>query len=218
MILDKLEEMKVEYLYHSGDDLAVANAARVSMAKHSEELDADDERIIKFLAKNNHWTPFAHNSITLRVRAPIPIRTQCFKHKFGLVENEESRRYISTRPSFYLPDEFRSNAEHVKQGSAGKHAKSDIIRRNYITHCETTIALYEKWIRDGVCPEQARFILPQGVQVNWVWTGSLAAYARVYKLRTDSHAQKEIQWLAKDIGKIISPLFPVSWKELTNAV
>jgi thymidylate synthase (FAD) len=217
-MLDK-DDMNVKYLYHSGDDLAVANAARVSMAKESMELDEDDEKLIKYLAKHNHWTPFAHNSITIRVRAPLPIRTQCFKHKHGFVENEESRRYISSRPTFYIPDFFReapSASEGIKQGSSGVHPDSYDVRREYIDLCCKNIATYEKWIDNGVCPEQARFILPQSTQVNWVWTGSLAAYARVYGLRSDSHAQKEIQWLADRISEVIEPLFPFSWKALTH--
>lgn len=212
-----MNNMTAEYLYHSGSDLDVANAARVSMAKESEELDDDDVRIINYLAKHNHWTPFAHNSITIRASAPVPIRTQCFKHKFGFVENEESRRYISFEPTYFLPDKFRASAANVKQGSGGVHQYSEAIRRSYVAQCETAVALYNTFIKEGICPEQARFVLPQGVIVNWVWTGSLAAYARFYNLRTDPHAQKEIQELARMIGKIVKPLFPISWMELVKS-
>lgn len=163
-----------------------------------------------------HWVPFGHPQITLRMQAPIPIRVQCFKHKIGFVESEESRRYISTRPSLYIPDSIRAAAPSVKQGSAGIHPDQDYWKGQYVDHCNTAISIYEGMIQEGVCPEQARFILPQGVEVNWVWTGSLYAFANFYNQRSDSHAQREIQDLAKQVGAIISPLFPVSWPALTQ--
>lgn len=115
----------------------------------------------------------------------------------------------------YIPDEFRAKAASVKQGSAGKHHNGDQWRELYIRRCEEMIDLYGAAIADGVCPEQARFFLPQGVEVNWVWTGSLYAFANFYNQRSDSHAQKEIQDLAAEVGRIISPLYPVSWAALT---
>jgi len=164
-----------------------------------------------------HWVPFGHPQITLRMSAPIPIRVQCFKHKIGFVESEESRRYISTTPKFYLPETFRLAAASVKQGSAGKHPDNDELGVLYDNHCKNAIELYREMVEDwNVCPEQARFILPQGCEVNWVWTGSLFAFANFYNLRTDSHAQLEIQTLAKQVGDIIAPLYPVSWAALTE--
>ena len=150
------------------------------------------------------------------MQAPKPIRVQCFKHKIGFVESEESRRYISTTPEFYIPEHFRAAAESVKQGSGDIHPNSAAWRDSYIAQCNDSIALYEEAIADGVCPEQARFILPQGCEVNWVWTGSLYAFANFYNQRTDSHAQKEIQGLADQVGSIINPLFPISWSALTK--
>lgn len=164
-----------------------------------------------------HWVPFGHPHISIRVCAPVPIARQAFKHKIGFVESEESRRYISTTPILYIPDEFRASAESVKQGSGGTHTNSDYWLQKYAYHCSSMIALYEQAIADGVCPEQARFFLPQGCEVNWLWTGSLYAFANFYNQRSDSHAQKEIQLLAKEIGDIIEPLYPVSWKALTEA-
>lgn len=139
-----------------------------------------------------------------------------FKHKIGFVESEESRRYISTTPNVYVPDYFRAKAENVKQGSGEIHPDSDLIRDAYIDHCEEGVRLYEQMIADGVCPEQARFSLPQGCEVNWVWTGSLYAYANFYNQRSDPHAQKEIQELASQVDEIIAPLYPVSWNALTK--
>ncbi|QSJ03734.1 thymidylate synthase [Klebsiella phage vB_KpnP_P184] len=164
-----------------------------------------------------HWTPFAHTAITLRMKAPIPIRTQCFKHKQGLVENEESRRYISVTPEIFIP-EFRQKPEgSIKQGSAGIHEANDYWKRQYIYHTQEAVALYEKMIEDGVAPEQARFVLPQGAMVNWIWTGNLLAFANFFNKRSDSHAQQEIQDLAHAVAAIVEPLFPVSWAALTKS-
>ena len=218
--------MKVELLDHMGDDLAVVNAARVSFDKESWwEVDYEglaylseaDKKLITYLAKHNHWTPFAHTALQFRVSAPVPIRTQCFKHKQGLVENEESRRYINSRPELYVPEFFRSKPEgSIKQGSGDKHPDSDNWKTRYIIRCQEMIDMYEWAIEDGVAPEQARFFLPQGVEVNWIWTGNLYAFANFYNKRTDPHAQAEIQELAKKLGELVEPLFPHSWKALTT--
>lgn len=237
--------MRAQYVDHMGSDLSVVNAARVSFDKVStwerpvlrvetyihphngDELERKvlgdprlseaDTRLIRYLARHDHWTPFAHTSVTLRMQAPVPIRTQCFKHKQGLVENEESRRYISSTPELYVPSVFRSKPEgSAKQGSAGDHPRSHEWRREYRMAGEYAIKLYEDMIRDGVCPEQARFILPQGCEVNWIWTGNIYAFANFYLKRTDPHAQQEIQLLAQEVGSLIEPLFPVSWAALTR--
>lgn len=163
-----------------------------------------------------HWVPFGHPQISLRMQAPIPIRVQCFKHKIGFVESEESRRYISTKPEYFVPPYFRAKAANVKQGSGDIHPDSDLWLESYQSISNTCIRAYENLITAGVCPEQARFILPQGCEVNWVWTGSLYAFANFYNQRSDSHAQKEIQQLAAQVDSIIAPLFPVSWGALTK--
>ncbi|EBV1835070.1 FAD-dependent thymidylate synthase [Salmonella enterica subsp. enterica serovar Newport] len=163
-----------------------------------------------------HWTPFAHTAITLQMQAPIPIRTQAFKHKQGLVENEESRRYISTTPEIYIP-EFRLRPEgSIKQGSAGIHPDNDAWKSSYIEITHAAVFMYERMIAEGIAPEQARFVLPQGVEVNWTWTGNLLAFANFYNKRSDAHAQQEIQDLAEMVREIIEPLFPMSWKALTQ--
>ena len=163
-----------------------------------------------------HWVPFGHPSISIRMQAPIPIRVQCFKHKIGFVESEESRRYINSKPELFIPDHFRSAAASVKQGSAGTHRDSAIWLDSYESIGNTCIQAYENMIAAGICTEQARFVLPQGCEVNWVWTGSLYAFANFYNQRSDSHAQKEIQGLAEEVNKIIAPLYPVSWAALTQ--
>lgn len=209
--------MKAEYVDHMGNDLSVVNAARVSFSKIATELLESEQGLIKYLAKHKHWTPFAHTAVTLRMSAPVPIRTQCFKHKVGMVENEESRRYISNRPEVFVPEFFRSKPEgSIKQGSADKHTDSEAFREIYQRETARAIRYYMLMINEGVCPEQARLILPQGCIVNWIWTGNLMSFANFFNGRTDSHAQAEIQDLARLVGAEIQPLFPYSWEALTN--
>lgn len=196
----------------SGDWRVLINKLRDPLPKEEAEVLATYLRKIP-----EHFVPFTHPHITLRMQAPIPIRVQCFKHKIGFVESEESRRYISTRPQYFIPT-FRSKAENVKQGSGGLHPAAPAWNTRYANHCDEAIILYERMLADGICPEQARFILPQGCEVNWVWTGSLYAFANFYNQRSDSHAQKEIQELADQVDKIIAPLYPVSWAALTKGV
>lgn len=210
--------MQADYVSHMGTDSTVADAARVSFADEASQFSQEqNNKLIHWLAKHNHWTPFAHPQITLRMRAPVPIRTQCFKHKQGFVENEESRRYISSAPTFIFPEEWRRKPEgSIKQGSGEVHKDNEVIDIAYRKHIGASKDLYLTLIGMGVCPEQARFVLPQGVEVNWYWTGSLAAFARFYKQRTDSHAQVEIQELAIEVGNIIEPLYTESWAALTS--
>lgn len=215
-----------------GSDLSVVNAARVSFAKESEwewvesgvkglghesyqRLSDNDTRLIRFLARERHELPFAHTAITLRCNAPIPQRTHAFKSKVGFVENEESRRYITERPELFIPEEFRMAVKDKKQGSGGVHPASEDWIDDYIHHAQTAITIYVSMINDGICPEQARYILPQGIMVNWVWTGSLLAYARFYGLRHKADTQKETQVLAVQVGDIMSKIYPVSWAALT---
>jgi thymidylate synthase (FAD) len=163
-----------------------------------------------------HWTPFAHTSISVSMKAPIPIRTQCFKHKQGFVENEESRRYITCTPEIFIP-EFRSKPEgSIKQGSGGIHPKNKGLQEAYKYHTEQSVAVYTWMLENGVAPEQARMVLPQGAMVNWLWTGNLFAFANFYNKRVDPHAQSENQELAELVRTIIEPLYPVSWKALTR--
>ena len=209
--------MKAEYIDHMGSDLSVVNAARVSFDKHHEIFTDGDEKLINYLATHKHELPFAHTAITLRMTAPIPIRTQCFKSKIGFVENEVSRRYVSTMPKYFTPKAWRLKADNKKQGSDDKPLDNqDDIAALYNAACKVVIQAYNLMLAEGVCPEQARFILPQGVMTSWIWTGSLLAFSRFYKLRVDDHAQKEVQDLAKMVENIIAPLYPHSWKALVK--
>ena len=219
----------VEYVDHMGSDLTVVNAARVSFNKESDweseqawtgfrehKLTDRDQKLISYLAKHNHWTPFAHPQITLRIKAPIFVRTQLFKHKVGMVENEVSRRYVTDPPQFYVPEWRGAPTNGAKQGS------SDFIpldQCNELTEAYTSAVkqaehIYDQLVARGVAPEQARSVLPQGTYTEWWWTGSLSAYARIYAQRIDAHAQWEVQKYAQAISEIIAPLFPHSWKAL----
>lgn len=223
-----MSSISVEYICHSGGDLLVANVARVSFDKwvaHKEAGNYDiyreeDERLLKFLARENHWTPFGHPHITLRVTAPIPIRTQCFKSKIGFIENEISRRYVTYTPEVFSPDAWRIAPKNSKQGS-GEELSPDLqkfVSDAYEEITSRALGVYEYLLEKNVCPEQARFVLPQGVMTSWIWTASLSAFARFYRLRTHSTAQLEVCEVAQKVSEILTPLFPVSWPLLTGAI
>jgi len=229
----------VEYVSHMGNDLTVANAARVSFNQESEwDIDQEakqrltasgssyhesdlrvvsekDKKLISYLAKHNHWTPFSHPQITLRIKAPIFVRTQLFKHKVGFTENEISRRYVKYAPEFYVPKWRYAPTGNAKQGSGDFIENTEHLEILYTLTALDAVNAYNKLLEQGVAPEQARGILPQGTYTEWWWTGSLSAYARVFKQRIDTHAQWEVQQYAAAIGQIIEPLFPVCWKQLT---
>jgi len=209
----------VQYVSHMGNDLTVVNAARVSFNKETNEFGGKDEKLIQYLAKHKHWTPFAHPQITLRIKAPIFVRTQLFKHKVGMTENEVSRRYVSDPPSVYFPRWRGKPTNGAKQGSEDFMPIDDsynTVNRHYEITVREALLTYDELLKRGVAPEQARSVLPQGTYTEWWWTGSLSAFARVYTQRSDSHAQWECQEYAKAISTIIQPLFPHSWKALTG--
>jgi thymidylate synthase (FAD) len=231
----KIVPMKVELLDHMGSDLSVVNAARVSFAKESsferiedggnwigEKLSDGDTKLINYLAKHNHWTPFGHASLQFRIKAPIFVARQLVKHQVGLVWNEVSRRYVDEEPEFWFPEVWRSRPEgSVKQGSGSEVVTKiefgyydydiAVITKNTLS---PVVALYNSMIDQGVAPEQARMILPQNMMTEWWWSGSLAAFVRVCKLRLDPHAQAETREIAEQINNLAEPLFPVAWKAL----
>ena len=220
--------MNVELIEYMGSDLSVIDAARVSFDKKSEWdiiKDADgtvknvlnnkDARLLKYLAENSHWTPFSHPQITLRVTAPLYVRSQLYKHKVGGTENEVSRRYVKYVPKIDLPTQWRRAAENVKQGSSDELVRIDPSMQIQIDKWQQlTELLYEDLLLMGVCPEQARAVLPVCSETSWVWTGSLYFFARVCKLRLDPHAQKETREVAERISSIMNELFPESWAVL----
>jgi len=177
----------------------------------------DYEAILKW-AKNlpTHWTPFAQTAIKLREFVPVPIARQRFKHKIGFVENEISRRYVDATPTMFYPDGWRKAAPNVKQGSSDEFLNDILVNAAYDTRMRECVATYEMMIERGVCPEQARFVLPQAMMVEYVTTGNLYSFAEAYIKRSDAHAQKEIRDLAAHWDRIIRPLFPVSWSALVD--
>lgn len=203
--------MKVTYLDHMGKDLSVVNAARVSFGKKSYRLADGDERLINYLAKHKHTSPFGHCFASFHIKAPIFVARQLVKHKF-LRWNEISRRYVSDEPEFYNPSVWRGKSADKKQGSEGE------VNPEYnpqyldpqIKHA------YQLALEAGIAPEQARMLLPQSTMTEWYWSGSLDAFADMCRLRCKEDTQYETRVIAVDISDIMSDLFPISWKALTN--
>lgn len=231
----KQSEMQVTLVDYMGSDLSVVNAARVSFDKESDWevssnakftgdetiniLSEKDEKLINYLAKHNHWTPFGHSFATFRIKAPLFVARQLGKHQVGLVWNEVSRRYVDSEPEFFVPAALRGRADNVKQGSSlnaveTPGAGTDYPGINYVI--ETALAGYKGLLKDGVAPELARMVLPQNTMTEWIWSGSLAAFSRICKLRLDSHTQAETTQIALLIDKEMVQLFPVSWKALQS--
>lgn len=207
--------MRINYLNHMGDDLTVVNAARVSMDKWSDELTDKDVRLIHYLATHGHWTPFAHPQIQYRVTAPIFIARQWYRHTVGIARNEVSRRYVDDAPECWAPEAVRARPEgSIKQGSGGEHDESKGYAALMRDDMEQAVANYEELIKEGVAPEQARAILPQGAYTQWIETASLAAVARICRQRMDGHAQAEIQELAEQLHGVAESLFPHSMAAL----
>ena len=222
----KIAPIAVELLDKMGSDLSVVNAARVSFSKESIKMEAADEKLIKYLADHNHWSPFSHAYASFRIKAPIFVARQLVKHTVGLAWNEVSRRYVSTEPEFYLPKTWRKAAENVKQGSSnetidelkfiGRFDDSNKVTDHAERVCYHALEVYKRMLDSGVCPEQARMVLPQNTMTEWIWSGSLYAFARVCNLRLDSHTQRETQEVAKQISDYMIELFPESWNVLVK--
>ena len=210
-----ITDIDVEYMDSMGSDLTVVNAARVSFDKEHDEFDYKTDRgLIKYLAQHNHWSPFAHCSVTFRVKAPIFVARQLVKHTVGFSWNEVSRRYVDNEPEFYFPEGWRSRAENVKQGSSDSCISflSDPAR----VACSQSLSTYKYMLERGVCPEQARMVLPQNTMTEWIWSGTLYAWARMCQLRLDSHTQAETRVVAQHISDEMAALYPTSWEFLMN--
>jgi thymidylate synthase (FAD) len=225
----KIAKQSVELIDSCGSDLSVVNAARVSFHKESDwtnvgeyehchsklELAERDVKLIKYLAEHNHKSPFNHAFMSFRVKAPIFVARQLVKHEY-LPWNEVSRRYVDEEPEFFIPSYWRKKADSVKQGSSDEAVDTPetVFNKHYTEMC---LKHYTNLLRDGVCAEQARMVLPQNMMTEWIWSGTLFAFAKMCNLRLDSHTQKETQEIAKMIHDTASTLFPVSWKALVGA-
>lgn len=220
-------DINVKQISVMGSDLTVVNAARVSMDKESlwnlehvgfrleAKLHARDAKLISYLAKHKHWTPFSHPQISVRIKAPIFVARQWFKHMIGITRNETSRRYVDSEPEFYRLL-WRLRAESVKQGSAG-YAPAEVMEKaNAVFDQVMSVSLagYNELLEIGIAPEQARAILPQNMMTEWIETASLAAVCRACALRLDPHAQRETREIAEQLAEIVAPAFPVSWGAL----
>lgn len=213
-----LPEDCVELLDYMGDDLMVVNAARVSMDKrHGEFVEPDDSKLIAYLAKNGHWTPFSQPQIQLLISVPIFVARQWTRSNVGTTRNEVSRRYVDSEPTFARLGQFRYRpGASIKQGSGGDlpdglNIDAIDIMIQVEGYCRR---MYEQLLDTNVAPEQARAVLPQTMMTQWIETGSLAYWARFCGLRLDPHAQKEIRDYAAVISEIVGELFPVSWPAL----
>ena len=212
--------IEVTYVNHMGDDLSVVNAARVSFGKKSDYmmrihngeakvLQHKDNRLIKYLAKHNHKSPFNHAFATFHVKAPVFVARQLVKHEY-MPWNEISRRYVDSEPEFYVPDVWRGRSADKKQGSEGE-VKTNA---NVEYHNNVMLQLYKQQLDEGVSPEQARMHLPQSMMTEWYWSGSLFAFAKMCGLRLKEDTQAETRIVAEKVEDVMAKLYPVSWEAL----
>lgn len=206
---------EVELLHKMGDDLMVVNAARVSFDKQSSSIGPGDAKLIKYLATHGHISPFFHPTVQFRLKMPIFVAREWFRHTVGFARNEVSRRYVDSEPELWTPDELRTRPPNVKQGSSDERILDEALWLDTIErHNEECSSLYMRLREAGVCPEQARTVLPQGMMTEFIETGSLAAYARLCRLRLDPTAQKEIRLIAEKVAACMAKEFPLSWAAL----
>lgn len=214
-----LDKGFVTLVDHMGTDCTVVNAARISFGKKVTEMSDKDVRLLQYLAKHKHWTPFAHPQLTFHIKMPIFVARQFMKSNVGVVYNEISRRYVDDTPEFYHPKEWRKRPEgSVKQGSGDRlDPYTDFTMGDYQKHAEeTSLSTYENMLYSGVAPEMARMVLPVSMYTE-VWaTMSLQAAHRIVALRLDPHAQWEIQQYGKAMYDLIEPLFPHAWQALNG--
>ena len=211
--------MEVTLIDYMGSDLTVVNAARVSFGKRKgkAEFDNSDKKLINYLARHNHWSPFGHCSIQFYIKAPVFVARQLVKHQVGLTWNEISRRYVDTEPEFFEPDVWRGAADDKKQGSSDEPINiSSHSKRVYQQVLLKAKWTYEDLLKQGVCPEQARMVLPQSMITEWYWSGTLYAFARVCNLRCKPDAQQETREIANMIDKECGKMFPISWGALID--
>lgn len=221
----KTAEINVGLIDSCGTDLSVVNAARVSFHKESEEFEAKDTKLVTYLAQHKHFSPFNHAFASFRVKAPLFVARQLVKHKF-LPWNEVSRRYVQDEPEFYIPSVWRKAAENVKQGSSGEAADITPIEQMcgdsgnlFLPEEAVRVCLqtYQALLKVGVCAEQARMVLPQNMMTEWIWSGTLGAWADMCRLRLDPHTQAESREVAENIAAEMRVLFPVSFDALLKA-
>jgi thymidylate synthase (FAD) len=203
--------IEVRMMDKMGTDLTVVNAAKVSFHKESPHLDSKGEGLIKYLADHEHISPFGHCFASFRVKAPLFVARQLVKHQY-LRWNEVSRRYVDDPPEFYHPDKWYGRPVDKKQGAGEQISTKDRLEIDW----SDSLSAYEQLLEAGVCPEQARIVLPLSTMTEWWWSGSLDAFADMYNLRSKPDTQEESRYVANKIGEYMSQCFPVAWKELTK--
>jgi thymidylate synthase (FAD) len=208
----------IELLETFGNDLTIVNAARVSFQKVSTEMCVRDEKLIHYLADHNHNSPFFHPQLRFRIKMPIFVAREWFRHTIGFARNEVSRRYVDTPPELWYPTEFRERDPNLKQGSKDTVVDSPAVKEAYDQAMRDAMKAYYSLLANNVAPEIARAVLPMSLYTEFIKTGSLAAYARLCKLRLDPHAQKEIKEYAQQVSDLIEKAFPVAWKALLKDV
>lgn len=223
MRLKLFKDINVEFVDKMGEDLFVANVARVSFNNWKEEIDEKDERLIAYLAKHKHTTPFRHPHLAVRCTAPIFLARQLGQHQVGMDWNEISRRYVKTDFTYFKPEMWRKAPEgNIKQGSKDEEVtqleETNASPQELYEACiDSCTFAYDTLIESGVAPEQARMVLPQGMNTSWIWTGSLLAFAHLYNLRSDfDHAQKDLKPFVKQLDEVCMEHFPITWKQLTR--
>ena len=213
--------MSVTLVDVMGNELSVVNAARVSFGKKHDTLTMGDQKLIKYLAKHGHWTPFGHAMLSFHIKAPIFVARQLVKHQIGLTWNEVSRRYVDDEPEYWLPEHWRGRADDKKQGSSNEYVdwvtRLERTSARVETVCKMALQTYRLMLEAGVCPEQARMVLPQNVLTEWYWSGSLFAFSRVCNLRCKGDTQEETRNVAWEIYDLAKEKFPVSWEALFYA-
>jgi len=213
-----MAKSEVSLIDHMGDDLTVVNAARVSFGKKKTEFTEGDAKLIKYLADHNHWSPFGHCSVQFHIKAPVFVARQLVKHQIGLTWNEISRRYVDFPPEFYEVEAWRGRAEDKKQGSGSETIewidRSVRVGVLQLDIEKSALENYNRMIKSGIAPEQARMILPQSMMTEWYWSGTLYAFARVCNLRCSPDAQYESKEVADKIAEHCETLFPCSWVAL----
>lgn len=211
------ENCKVELLETFGDDLTVVNAARVSLGKHATEFTDKDAKLIKYLADHEHTSPFFHPQLRFRLKMPIWMAREWFRHTIGFSRNEVSRRYVDDPPTFHIPN-FRTRAPGKKQGSNDDVHPDNAIYREFMgSQVSGAMLAYQTMLNNNIPPEQARMVLPQNMMTEFIETGSLAAYARLCHLRMGPDAQAEIREVAGQVSELVKTAFPASWDALARS-
>jgi thymidylate synthase (FAD) len=203
--------MNISLIDKMGNDLTVVNAARVSFSKKKEIFEEKDEKLIKYLAEHNHWSPFGHASMQFLIKAPIFVARQLVKHQVGLVWNEVSRRYVDDTPEFYVPFMWRNRAENKKQGSGDEEVEYDITE--FVKQAKE---LYTDMLKSDIAPEMARMVLPQNMMTEWYWSGTLYAFARVCNLRNKDDTQEETRMITGQMAKHMKDHFPICTRHLLD--